>query len=386
MEIIYSGFDKVEFSVQGNLPREELDALERHRTEAEKQRSAILATLGPGHLDAHVHDSGMRGGYRYRIDTGPCGVIVACKNNTNPNLWNLSVVVRAATLATMGLDAALKLAWDTLEKLGTTILSHSVRRLDYAMDIRMAEWDLRLDSFVAHSRTTIHPHWGHDKPQPNHFDLEADSIVRGKRIETVTLGRMPGRAVCVYDKRRKINSCPSEAWWYKVWDIDPNTPDLEVMRVELRAGKHELKHKWQIVTFDDVRNSLADVFAALTSDVRYLARHQSDSNVKRQRTDPVWELVRMHLEANLKEMRSGLTRDQFKEIKREQAKRVYEAQIRGNAAGLVVAFGLSAEEAEIQLPELLRSLGSRAVNDSTGKFEHSINRAQDRLRFLQPSS
>ena len=381
MKIIYSGFDKVEFSVQGNLSREVLDALETHRTEAEEQRSMVLATLGPGQLDAHVHDSGMKGGYRYRLDTGPCGVIVACKNNTNPNLWNLSVVIRAASLATMGLDAALTLAWDTLEKLGATVLSHSVRRIDYAMDIRMAEWDLRLDSFVAHSRTTIHPHWGHDNPQPKHIDLEPDSIIRGKRIETVALGRMPGRAVCVYDKRRKITSSPSEAWWYKVWGIDPKTPDQEIMRVELRAGKRELKDKWQIVTFDDVRNSLADVFDALTKDVRYLARHQSDSNVKRQRLDPVWELVRTHLDTGLGEMRSGLTRDQFKEVTREQAQSIYEAQITGNAAGLVVAFGLTPEEAETGLPELLRVLGSQAINDSTGHFQERIRRAEARLRF-----
>lgn len=380
MEILYSGFDTLDFSVKGALPAKVLDQLEVAKAEAEKRKGVVLINAGPENVTIHVHESGLRGGFTFRISTGPTGEIAGIKNSTDPDQWNFTVSIRAAGLATKGWRKARQDAWNLLKGLGATVTDHSVRRVDYAIDVRIPVWDLRLESFVAHPRSTVRPHWG--KKETRDADEFAPQIVTtGRRLSTVTVGKMPGRQIIVYDKKTAAIE-KRELFWFDLWELPRKLPNLEIARVELRAGKSELKDKWQIRTFQDLENAVGDVFERLTFDIRYLAPDQSDSNVSRQRYDPLWELIRNHLAHNLLELRSGLTPDQVKQQKRMEAVRTHEDLILGNAASLAVAKGISESEAAAQLPLALKELCENALSSEDGKFYKSMKKASDRVHFL----
>ena len=380
MKILYSGFDAIDFSVKGALPAKILNQLEVAKAEAEKRQGVVLLKAGPGDVTIHVHESGLRGGFTFRISTGPTGEIVGIKSSTDPEQWNFTVSIRAASLATKGWRTARQDAWDLLKGLGVTVTDHSVRRVDYAIDVRIPVWDLRLESFVAHPRSTVRPHWG--KKQAGAADEFApQTVTKGRRLSTVTVGKMPGRQIIVYDKKAAAIE-KRELFWFDLWKLPRKLPDLEIARIELRAGKSELKDKWQIRTFEDMENAIGDVFEKLTSDIRYLSPNQSDSNISRQRADPLWGLVRNHLAHILLEMRSGLTPDQVKQQKRTEAIRTHEDLILGNAASLAVAKGLSEQEAISKLPLALKELCENALNSQDGKFYDSMRKAGDRVHFI----
>lgn len=60
----------------------------------------------------------------------------------------------------------------------------------------------------------------------------------------------------------------------------------EVCCVEVRAGKKKLKDKYRIRTFDDFETSIGDVIVNTLESVRFLADHQTDSNISRQNIPP----------------------------------------------------------------------------------------------------
>lgn len=381
MQILYSGFDTIDFSIQGALPPKVLDSLAEAKSEAEKRQGVVLINAGPGDVPVHVHESGMRGGFAFRISTGLTGETIAIKNNTDPQQWNITVSIRAASLASYGWRQAVQNIWDRLNELGARIVSHSLRRIDYAIDIRVPVWDLRQGSFVTHARSTVQTYRNGPKPDTGKHGDEYTAH-KGDRVATVMIGKMPGRQITVYDKRA-ASIVKREYFWFEAWRLPRDTPDLEVMRVELRAGKAELTNHWRIKTFEDFENSIGDVFEKLTSDIRYIAPCQTDSNVTRQRLDPIWILVKEHLSNNLLEMRSGLTPDQVKEIQREEAVKTYESLILGNAAGLSVAYGLTDADATERLPRILSDLCTEAFRNREKKITTSMRKARERLHFSQ---
>lgn len=71
--------------------------------------------------------------------------------------------------------------------------------------------------------------------------------------------------------------------------------------------------------------------------VRYLADHQTDSNISRQNIHPIWEATQQAAARNLFEYRSGFTPGQVLEIEREVALQRYMALVVSHAIGLCVA-------------------------------------------------
>ena len=175
-------------------------------------------------------------------------------------------------------------------------------------------------------------------------------MLRGRQLESVTIGKQPGRQIIVYDKRREAIE-KQKLFWFKAWDVDRYDPNLEVWRVEVRAGKREIKDKYQIRRFKDFEAGIGDVTVRALQDVRYLADRQGDSNVTRQEVHPLWISAQTVSVTKLIEYRSGLTPDQFIEIERDRAKELYSKLIIGNAIGYGVSVGLNNEEIVAQLPE-----------------------------------
>lgn len=378
MKLLYAGFDTIDVAFKGAFPVATIEILKAAREEAAKRQQPVLVQLGPERVAMHVEPSGLRGGYAFRASTGPLGEVLAFKADTDPHEWNCFASIRASTLAAYGYHAARDQLFARLSAAGFIVTGHSVNRIDYALDFLVRAFELRLDSFVAHARTKIRPHWGSatagDPNQPS-------AVFRGRRLESVTIGKMPGRQIIVYDKRGAAIA-QRKLFWFKLWKIDRADPTAQVYRVEIRAGKKELKDRWGIRTFDDVERVIGDVARHALDEVRYVAPSQGDSNVTRQRLDPLWAATRARVERGLFDFRAGLLPNQLREVERQLAIDTYTSLVLGNLAGLAVAEGMDDEEIESELPERVRQLVINAMNDSGGKIQRCVERARERLHFI----
>lgn len=384
MKLLYAGFDKLEVSFQGALPKATLKTLQIARDEAAERQSKVLVRFGPGKVAMHVAGNGIRGGYAFVADTGPLGETWIFKNNSEVRHWNIAAFVHSSSLVAYGYYQSRDRLWQRLEAMGCTVLRESVRRVDYALDFLAPDFEPGLEQFVAHRRCKVAPYWGTKKLSPNE-EHKPSAVFRARKIETVTIGRMPGRQVCVYDKRREAIE-QRKLHWFAVWELDHLDPSQRIWRVEVRAGKRELKDTWGISTFKDLEDSIGDVLLHAVSQVRYLDNNQTDSNISRQRLHPIWQLTQQHLSESLMEFRSGLLPGQVKAIEQGLAVETYTSLIAGNAAALAVVLGMSDKEIRRHLPEKVSAELRAKIQRKDGRFEKSLVRARERLYFVVGTS
>jgi hypothetical protein len=212
------------------------------------QNEAVLTVLGPGKEPVHVHQRGLPGGYRFHCTTGPVGEIWGF-TDTQPQGWNGVCSVRAATLAAHGWHGTVQQVFARLESLGCHPTDHRVAGVDCALDFLMPPaFELGLEQFVAHSRSNVKSYWG-KRDEASETATRPTAICRGRRLESVTFGKMPVRQICVYDKRREAVE-QVKPLWFRLCGLDP-AGAANVWRVELRAGKKELR-RWPIRTLAHV--------------------------------------------------------------------------------------------------------------------------------------
>lgn len=251
-------------------------------------------------------------------------------------------------------------------------------RIDYALDFVTERFEPRVEQFVAHSNCKVAPHWSAKDTD----DTLPSPVYRGRRIETVTIGKMPGRQITVYDKRRD-SIVKQKYWWFKVWGLDRHDKSHEVWRVEVRAGKKELKDKWNLRHLSDVKDAIGDVYAQALEDIRYLADNQSDGNVTRQSLHPLWIAAQTALEASPDTTRAGLLPGQVKEVERQKAIDTAITLILGNACSYAAAQGWSPNEARERLPVHMDRVFRTLVNSRSEFFEQKMKRALESKRFIQ---
>lgn len=379
-ELLYAGFDTLEVSFQGALKSESLEILRNAKDEAAKTREDQLIEIGSGNVEGHVPAHGMTGGYAFVFDTGFMGEQWTFMDSEDTSRWNIAVKVRAANLAAHSYQEIKTRIQQRLTDMGCSVLQESMRRADFAMDFLMPEdFELNQDQVVAHSHSKVSSHWGEknaDSEKHNH----PSTVFRGRKLESITIGKMPGRQVIIYNKRKAAIE-KQTPFWFKVWNIDPKDTTKHIWRVEFRAGKKELKDKYNLRSFRDFEDSIGDVFTNAAEKVRYINDGKPVSNISRAQQHPLWLAVTNTLERNLFEHRSGLLPSQLKEVIREHQKEVYWQQVRGNVAGLSVVLNLRDEDIATKFEQELLSVFSSDFRDQNSNFWSSRARAEKRLVF-----
>ncbi|MEP3321515.1 MAG: hypothetical protein ABJN40_10755 [Sneathiella sp.] len=379
---IYAGFDTLEISFQGALSFEVIDQLEQVKEEATARQENQLAEIGPGRIQGHVGKSGMSGGYAYTFSTGPLGELWSFKKNSNPSEWNIGVKVYAAALVAYPYWEIKERLLQRLKDMGCIIGQESIRRVDFAMDFLIpGVFEINEHQFVAHHRSKISPYLKFEDVDQDTGNNDGTYVFRGGRKESVTIGKMPGRQVIVYDKRKAALDLGTPHW-FKVWGIDPKDKTKNVWRVELRAAKKELKDKWNIRSFKDLEDSVGDVFTHIAHKIRYNDDFQTDANVSRQRQHPLWDAVHKCLENKLTEYRSGLLPNQVKEVLASQQKEIYVTQLMGLVAGLATIESFDRERILNVLPSQMADIIGNQIRAPETTFFESVERAKKRLVFV----
>ncbi|WP_417514770.1 hypothetical protein [Minwuia sp.] len=377
-KLLHSGFDNIDIAIQGSFPPRVLAQLRDARDEAAAQMERALCHLSDGKIAVHVASHGARGGYAFLLDTGPNGANWLIKDNASPDQWNIFVSPRSTMLLANGYAETFAIIERTILNLGGRITGVSLNRVDFAMDFQTRGFELDMGRFVTHARCKLKPHWSANSTAPE--SDQPRSVLNGRRVESVTIGSMPGRQIIVYDKRAEAIA-KQKPFWFEVWDVDRCDPELEVWRVEVRAGKTHLKDAYNIRTMDDFEDSIGDVIVNSLDRIRYLAERQTDSNVTRQAPHPLWEAAQAVASGNLLDFRSGLTPDQIRTIERDKAMEVYMKQVRGNAIGYGVAKGLDDDAIKARLPDLIADQ-LKAANDDSADLHKAIARTRKRLHFV----
>jgi hypothetical protein len=325
-------------------------------------------------VKAHIEGHGQKGGYRFLLDTGPLGAKWMIKKNSAENQWNFFVSPRATMLLAYGYKETFERLLGAITDMGGRVLTHSINRADFAMDFEINGFEIHPDQIVAHSHSKVAPHYS--KRVPTEDNDQPQMVLRGRRVESITIGKMPGRQVIIYDKRREAIDTKKHHW-FKVWGKDRHDSNVEVWRVEVRGGKKELKSKYRLTTLDDFEAGIGDVIVNALNSIRHLASGQVDSNVSRQALSPLWQLAQSIAASDLRELRSGLTPGQVHEVEREKAKETYNALCLGNAIGLCVAEGLNDADILEHLPNELKEHMQQRMQALGDDLDKSIRRTRD---------
>lgn len=383
MELLYRGFDGLEVSFQCQINQAFCHALERAKEEAQKfRRDEFLEWGGVGML---VKESGARGGYSFMARSGCPEVNWFFKKPNRHDPWGVRVSCSSFQLASCGFGKTRAALISTLEnwKIQIPVGGESIGRVDYAMDFLAPDLVLHPDQFVMHSNYCRADHYA---------EIEMRTQGKSGRVSSVTVGKMPGRQIIVYDKHAEITAA-RKLWWQTIWDaarkrkgmppLDHSDPTKSrVWRVEVRAGKKHLKDTWAIRTWENLDARIGDVFARSLDVVRY-TEPTNDTNRSRWPNHPLWGRAQKTIADDLFEMRNFAEPSTVKRVKFE----AYDQMLVSQIVGLNIArAGLH----RIQHQKL-----TDFVLDQTRELTHQLNvnansvalrlsRATDKLKVLNP--
>jgi len=389
LKLLYHGFDGLDVSFQCRPEPAFLAMLSAAKSEAQKtQATCKINFFG---VDMDVAATGAVG-FSFRADTGPAGETWFIANSLKSNGWNVRVSVKSLALATLGYQAVKDRLLKRLEIFTDEVLSHSVGRIDFAVDVEAPDFVLEPENFVCHWRATQGQHRVRNREMVSDSETgEALEIVgNGGKINSVTIGKMPGRQVIVYNKRREVIDRQKSYWW-AIWypdecgagEVPKEVRARRVWRVEIRSGKRDLKERWNVSTFDQLEASLGAIYAETLSAIRLNApqAEQTDSNKSRQKVHVLWDMALAHAERPFNEVEK-VNPSRVIEITQAQMQERYRALFAGLAASYSVMLGARVGEVPGVLGQDIAASVMQRVKDAPAKFKEAQQRAGKRLRFM----
>lgn len=208
MELLYRGFDGLDVSFQGQISTKFAEALDSAKAQAGKSHQR--EPLEWNGILLAVFETGAKGGYAFSATTGEFGATWFFKRPSLYDPWGVRVSCSSFLLATKGLGGARAYIYAVMAALEIALLpdAESIGRVDYALDYLIPDFTLIPEQFVMHSNAR----------RADHHEIHEIGVSgRSGRVTSVTVGKMPGRQLIVYDKRAEIIAKRKTAWW-DIWD------------------------------------------------------------------------------------------------------------------------------------------------------------------------
>jgi hypothetical protein len=308
MKLIRKGFDGLDISYPLTISEEISDILERAQAVSRSDSGATGLFLHNG-LMMQVAETGARGGYAFRCDSGAGGPFgenwFFKRPNSKGDEWGVRVSCRALPLALDGLTKVRARIESTLAKLGLDYVpgTESIGRVDVACDVLAPGLAPDRAHFVAHARSRVQ----------EISDTLVQVVGRSGRVESITIGKNPNRQVVLYDKRAEVIATGKPYWW-PIWDsalAAQGLPPLDaddraassVWRIELRMFKRHLKDKWDVTTWGHLRERLPEILHYALSDVRFTIPN-ADTNRARWADQRLWTLAHEAFSGDMEDLQS----------------------------------------------------------------------------------
>lgn len=364
--------------MQGFLPFGVVEHLGRAKDKAQKNKTPTCIDLGPKQIPVQVLGHGRKGGYAFQLNSGPVGAVYAFKDSQSANDWNIFVNIGSATLLQYGYHEAKRIALSELKGFGAILGQESINRVDYCFDFLMNGFELNSDQLIAHARSSKRVHV--EEPNNN----KSMYALRGRKIETLTVGKMPNLQVQIYDKRREAIQ-DRKLYWFPVWGTDANDPEQQIWRVEVRAGKKHLKDRWGLNTFQDIEDCFGDVVCAALDKIRYIDDEQvfDTLNVTRARIHPLWVEVQEHAKQALFDHRAGLETSTIKEQMRNQVIQNSQINLSAQARRLAIGLGLTDQQIIEHLPKIIHDTLALDIENDSEKFLEKTNKTKQKIQLIE---
>ncbi|ATX64558.1 hypothetical protein [Roseinatronobacter bogoriensis] len=335
MILIRKGFDGLDISYPLTINEDLASKLAlAQEVSANSAQNGLTGNFQHNGLMMTVAPTGAKGGYAFRCDSGaggPFGAIWFFKKPTGrKDEWGVRVSCRALPLAMDGLAKTRAHIEDTLARLGLDYQpgTESISRVDVACDVLAPDLAPDRGHFVASARSGV------QEISDNILQING----RSGRVETITVGKSPGRQVVLYDKRAEVIKTRKE-YWVPIWNdalAVQGLPPLDmkrrahsaVWRIEIRAGKSHLKDKHGVSTWGDLRERLPKILKEALRQVRFTVP-ASDSNRARWPNHPLWVLVRNALADDMADLGSMVDQSIISEMVREERDEMLMRQIAG---------------------------------------------------------
>ncbi|MEN8949923.1 hypothetical protein [Planktotalea arctica] len=291
MIILHTGFDGLDFALKSSAPPELVAKLEEAKALACETHTETLVTHNG--VRFKVAETGGKGGYAYRFDTGPDGATWFIKKPKPGDPWGVRISCHSRGLGLSGLDAVRRDIEATCDNFNLAVPPDgvSIGRVDFAVDIFSPHFKLVPEHFIMHARSR----------RKTFADLnEMQTHGPSGRFTSVTIGKQPGRQVIVYDKREEVLS-KRKVEWPMIWnrnlknmglpELDPfDKEKSQVWRVELRMGKKALRERGNIRGFGSLYERLQAEMNQLVQDVT-LHVPSGDTNRSRWPLHPLWKVA-----------------------------------------------------------------------------------------------
>ena len=382
MHIIHQGFDGFDITVATNISSKLARELEIAKDQAAKSNSPKLVTINS--LKYHVADHGLRGGYAYSLDSGLLGYKLWVKKPNPNDIYGIGVSFAALPLAIYGLEHCYNKILEDLSVIGckVTPMEVLVRRIDYAIDLKIENFFLEPMFFVHHSRIK----------RDQNTEIRETSCAG--RVIYCRVGKIPNKQITIYDKRKDILDKNKPEWW-KIWNTNlekqnlpkitkENSKDM-IWRFELRLGKEALR-KFNIKLVEDFFERGGSAFINLADTVRYTAPTGLDKKRNRWPDSPEWIFIRQKLSHGLKEMAGSLDEQSILKIKRDAHQKMLLSQIAGTGLSYLNSINKLPDDAAQLCPrklsEILSAELSSHYQENRLRLPKKVQEIRDKQNFL----
>lgn len=360
------GFDGLDVAFKGTLPDELLEAFAEAKEEAQKKREDALVNVSKG-FAVHVAESGARGGFAFRVDTGPDGETWFFKNDGSID-WNIRVSCKSAMLLKYGYEGAKQKLYDRLEAFGAYVEEASIGRVDYAIDFQAPDgFEIDPTLVVAHTNSTVDEH-----------GAQISCIAsRARRVETLTVGKMPGRQVTIYNKTAEIKK-KGKTYWFKAWGLEEGA---QVFRLEVRMGKDYLKRA-DMRTWEDVEaNMKAETLGTLRKIRLCDPAKRMESNISRTGFHPLWQAAMAWLEEKWLWGYRACKEALVVEEERKRLEDIFNQQLTGSIISFATVCGTKKEDFKRFVEALSKRLDD-FTDINRAKFNKKWRKSEDKYCFL----
>jgi len=356
-EVIRSGFDKLELSLNVVIPEdlcEHLAAAKEFAQELVKTTPHARSGAFINGVDMSVRPNGGAGGYAYSFETFGLEANWFMRTSTSGLGWNVRVAIRARPLVLNGIGWVKEELEKAARAFGLVIPENgvSIARIDYAVDCLAPGFVFDKDSFVVHSSCNTSRHLDVD---------EMDVSGKSWKDSSMRVGGITRKQIGIYDKLREVRQkrdCEMPLIWDAARETKGARPLIyegknadDIWRVELRAGKDYLKGKWDVTGWGGLFDQLDDIFKDMLTSMRYVAP-TSDSNRSRWSNHPLWEIVSKEIAENAMQHVPTVTRERLKEASLRDKVEWLETNILGNIVSHAALSGVAPERFEAHLDEL----------------------------------
>ena len=378
-DILHSGFDGLKFTIETDIPPEFRAALADAKAEAMKTNRETVLEFGTLALSVR-----RTGGSAFSAHTGEYGAewYFLDPENRPANNPGITVDFRAFLLATGGLDAAERHFRGCMDAFGIRYAEHLLRvtRVDFAIDFLVPWFEPDREALVVPPGTRVQEHSGIDATETH---------ATGARVTGLRAGAVANRQLVIYDKRQEVMQ-KGKLGWLTIWNdarAQLNRPPLDlsdrtssqVWRFELRMGAKQLRNRWEMRSWQDLRDMVGDAYSEFCEKIRYTCP-ATDSNRARWPVHELWHQVSNVVALDLQENCSGVVPSEVIETNRAEHMRMLDQQILGLFVSRAAASEVQPFEFQDFLDSHIETL-KRLSDEHPAPIYERLGKAADRYRF-----